>query len=132
MAFIKEKERNKQVKKINQKYGFRKFLVLVEILGLIAFIVVVILNSLGYLKDGTPLPYVKDGKLLPFGWIMTAAASVLIILGVISVVFIFTFQDPYKVKGRIAKLESSAISGKKINKEESASKQVKDRVRKTK
>lgn len=129
MAFIKEKDREKQIKKINKKYGFRKFLLLVEIIGLVAFFAVYVLNELGYLNGGTPFKYLVDKQLTPFGWAMFISAAILIILGIVSVVFIFTFEDPYKVKNRVSKLQSSAIGGKKINKSESHSKQVKERMK---
>jgi len=129
MAFIKQKEREKQVKKINQKYGFRKFLILAEILLIILWFVVLLCFELkvGDMKNWHIIG--TDNKLTKFGWMVVVGAFIIVALGVICIVFVFTFADPYKTKNRIAKLQSSAISGKKINKEESVSKQIKDRAR---
>jgi len=129
MAFIKQKDREKQVKKINQKYGFRKFLVLIDLVLAIVLVVLIFLNAYGLLADNhEPLAGYNENGLTWWGWLVITWINVVIILGIIAIIFIFTFEDPNKTKARIAKLQSSAISGKKINKKESVSKQVKDRA----
>lgn len=122
MAFISNKKREGLIKNVNQSYGWKKALVLLEIILLIAFIVVAFVSW--YKANGNPESkwawIGADDKLTSLGIGMLAAACIVCALGVATVVLVFTLRSPKSIKKDIKTLESSALSGKKIKKSESA------------
>ncbi|XQP55070.1 MAG: hypothetical protein ACOQNV_02965 [Mycoplasmoidaceae bacterium] len=118
MAFIKNTERQSLIKKINKSYAFKKFLLLIEILALIGFIVVTFISWLQgwewFSKDGDKI------TLTNLGVGMLAYAIIIAILGIVSVILVFTIKSPKNVIKTNKKLESSALSGKRVYKSQTA------------
>jgi len=123
MAFITEKKRESLIKKINKSYGFRKFLMVIEMLALFAFIVVVFLQGTGTIKQA----YMADNKLTGFGIGMLVWAIIMAILGLITMILILTLKSPKTVMKEVSHLESSARGGRRQSKSSAAA--YKDRTR---
>lgn len=127
MAFITNEKRESLISKVNQSYAVKKLIVLVEILALITFIVLTFVSLYNSNKNGTWQWFqesLQEGKdvysLTALGIGMTIYAVLLGILGIVSVVLVFTIKSPKTVKKEIKTLESSALSGKRIKKSETA------------
>lgn len=120
MAFITNKKRQSLIKRINESYGLKKALVLIEIIALAAYIVVTFL-SMYYGKDNPNWEWIDNGELTTLGIGMVVAAAIIVVLGIISVILIFTIRSPKSIKKDIKTLESSALSGKKVSKNQTAS-----------
>ena len=122
MAFISNEKREGLIKNVNQSYTWRKILVLVEIVLLIAFIVLVFLSwEKAHDDPNSAWAWINnDNKLTTLGISMLIAACVITVLAVVTVVLIFTLRSPKSIKKDIKTLEGSALSGQRIKKNESA------------
>lgn len=129
MAFIKNTERQSLIKKINQSYALKKILLLIEIIALIGFIVVTFLSEM-YVKEGNNkwAWFTDDDKLTSVGIGMLVYAIVIAILGITSVVLVFTIRSPKDVIKTNKKLESSALSGKRVYKTQTAGEVMRSRT----
>lgn len=126
MAFIKNSEREKLVKKTNQSYGLRKFIITAEIILLLAFIAVTIVSAYftsTWTDDVKPCPWawfeVADGKIVGLsvvGWAMFVAAIIVAALGITSLILTWTLKSPKDTRAKMDKLASSALSGKRASK----------------
>ncbi|MBQ0045444.1 MAG: hypothetical protein KBS35_00955 [Mycoplasma sp.] len=123
MAFITNEKRQSLIKKINQSYGLKKALVLIEIVALIAFIIVTFLSLY---KDWQ---WFEGDKLTTLGIGMMVAAAIIVVLGLISVILVFTLRSPKSVKKDMKTLESSALSGKRVYKTQTAGDVMRSRRR---
>lgn len=119
MAFIKQTEREKLIKKTEQNYGLRKFLITAEIALLLGFFVVSFLSfffEAKGLKEWGWFEY-DAGQVItgltPLGIGMLAWAIVVAGLGIASLVLTWTLRSPKTIKKTINKLNSSALSGKR-------------------
>lgn len=114
MAFISNEKRKSLIKETHSKYGFKKFLLLVEIVGLIAFIVTLFVCEHYDIKlfKGDDA---KVQELTNYGIGMLVYAVILAVLGVVSCVLIFTMKSPKTITKQNRILEGSAISGQKIH-----------------
>ena len=132
MAFIANKTRESLIKRINKSYKFRKFLISIEIILLIGFIVMAFLST--YYQRQNPDTKTwswfnsDTKKLTDMGWLMLAWAAVIAILGIIALILTWTLKSPSDVKKDINKLESSALSGKRIKRNETVSEIYKSRT----
>lgn len=120
MAFITNEKREGLIKNVNQSYAWKKALVLLEIIFLIAFIVMAFISWNKAYDDPDWAWIGGDDKLTNLGIGMLVAGCIVCALGVVTVVVVFTLRSPKSIKKDIKTLESSALSGKKINKSESA------------
>lgn len=116
MAFISNEKREDLIKKVNKGYGFRKFILLLDIILLTGFMIVAFLS---WYWQGD-WAWAKDGALTPFGQGMLGVAAFIVVLGLVSVILLFTIKSPRSVKEEIKTLESSPLAGKKIHKDETA------------
>lgn len=127
MAFISNEKREGLIRKINQSYGVKKAIVLIEIVALIAFIVLTFISLYKCNTGHDNWAWFKQASddentyvLTGLGIDMMVYAVLLGILGIISVVLVFTLKSPKTVKKDMKTLESSALSGKRIKRSESA------------
>ncbi len=127
MAFISNVKREGLIKQVNQSYMIRKAVVLIEILALITFIVLTFISLYNSNKNGTwewfekTIEEEKDTySLTGLGIGMTVYAVLLGLLGIVSVVLVFSLKSPKTVKKEIKTLEGSALSGKRIKRSQSA------------
>lgn len=121
MAFITNEKRESLIKRINASYTVKKLLMLIEIVLLITFIVLTFVSLYKTEKDPESLWRWFDGdKLTGLGIGMLVYAIVIALLGGTSLVLIFTIRSPKSIKNDVKTLESSALSGKRIKKDETA------------
>lgn len=120
MAFIKQSERERLVKKTEQNYGLRKFIITAEIILLIGFIVMTFLSIMKSNPDEPENVWnwfkYNGGKpeaLAPMGIGMLVWAIVIAVFGITSLILTWTLRSPKAIKKTINKLNSSALSGKK-------------------
>ncbi len=127
MAFIKQTEREHLIKNVNRSYAIKKLLLLIDILALIAFVVMVFVSAYLAEKDTSWEWFDIHGKLTNLGIGMLIFAIAVVVLGVISLVLVLTIRSPKAIKKDIKKLESSALSGVKIKKGQTAGEIMKER-----
>lgn len=136
MAFIKNTEREGLIKKINKSYGFRKFLITIEIFLLVGFIVMTFLSFYFTQKGGAGADiwewFKRDADdkitgLAPMGIGMLVWAIVAAILALVSLILTWTLKSPKDTKAKMNKLESSALSGKRVKKSEIATEVTRSR-----
>lgn len=125
MAFISNEKREGLIRKVNQSYAVKKLIVLIEIIALIAFIVLTFISLYNAGRGDSNWQWFLQNDdetyaLTGLGIGMTIYAVLLGILGIVAVVLIFTIKSPKSVKKEIKTLESSALSGKRIKKSETA------------
>lgn len=121
MAFISDKDRTSLIKKINRSYAFKKFLLLVEILALICFIIVSFVSWMNVANGNAGWSWFTPEKTLTtLGIGMAVYAAIIGVLGIVSVILIFTIKSPKGVIKQNKTLEASALSGKKIKNSETA------------
>ncbi len=121
MAYISNKERDSLIKKTFNSYTARKIIIIFEVILLIAYIVMSFLSFYWWKKDidasvETKWAWFKDGDNFDFtllGWIMLSAGIVAAILGIASIILIFTIKSPDKIRQVINKLDSSPLPGVK-------------------
>ncbi len=114
MAFISDKKRKSLIHRTNRGYGFRKFLLFIDILGLIGFIVSIFVCGF----YGLQLYEGEDPAVLtltPLGWGMLAYAIIISLLSIASFILIFTIRSPKTVTKENRVLQSSALAGQKIH-----------------
>lgn len=119
MAYISNKERDSLIKKTFDSYTARKIVIVFEVVLLIAYIVMSFLSFYWWKKEvdegnETKWAWFKDGGNFDFtlvGWIMLIAGIVIVILGVASIILIFTIKSPDKIRQVINKLDSSPLPG---------------------
>lgn len=130
MAFIKETERKSLIKKINQSYGLKKFLLLIDIVALVAFVVMTFVSWYIGSKQGQQGWdwFNSDGSLTGLGLGMLIFAIIIVVLGIISVILVFTIRSPKNTIKMNKKLESSALSGKRVYKSQTAGEVMRSRT----
>lgn len=131
MAFIKNTERESLIKKVNKSYGFRKFLITAEIILLIGFIVMTFVSGYFWGKQGQEWAVWYDqttNKLQPLGIGMLVWACVIVVFGLVALILTWTLKSPKDVKKEINKLETSALSGKKVKRSQTATDVIKTRT----
>lgn len=127
MAFIKQTEREQLIKNVNRSYAVKKVLLLVDIVALITFVV---MTFVSFFLESTAKDlswFDASGALTGLGWGMLVLAAATVVLGVVCVVLVFTIRSPKGIKKDIKKLESSALSGVKIKKGQTAGEIMKSR-----
>lgn len=118
MAFIKDSERKKLIKKTEQKYGVRKFLITLELILLLGFMAIVFTSL--YMTEAKHdetwqwITSIDPIKLTPLGIGIIVWAVVVVGLGIASLVLTWTLKSPKQIKENLNKLNSSALSGKRI------------------
>ncbi|XQP55952.1 MAG: hypothetical protein ACOQNY_00960 [Mycoplasmoidaceae bacterium] len=120
MAFITNEKREGLIKRINESYTVKKLLMSLEIVLLIAFIVLTFISIYETDRGVEGWNWFEGDKLTGLGIGMLIYAIVIALLGGTSLVLIFTIRSPKSIKDDVKKLESSALSGKKIKKDETA------------
>ena len=121
MAFISNEKRENLIKNVNESYAWRKVLVLFEIILLIGFIVVSFISWYKAANGDAAWKWInEDKKLTTLGIGMLAAGCVIAVFAIATVVLVFTLRSPKSIKKDIKTLESSALSGKRIKRSESA------------
>lgn len=127
MAFIKNTERAELIKKTNKSYAVKKLLLLVDIVALLVFVVMVFVSwMLGTKSEGWA--WFDGDKLTTLGAGMLAFAIIIVALGIVCVVLVFTIKSPKKTIEMNKKLESSALSGKRVYKSQTAGEVMKART----
>lgn len=127
MAFIKNTEREKLIKNVNRSYAVKKLLLLIDIVALVAWVVLVFVS---FYKEGngdTNWSWFQGSDVTGLGIGMIIYAVAVVALGIVCVVLVFTIRSPKAIKKDIKTLESSAISGKKINKNLTAGEIMRER-----
>ncbi|MDR0739927.1 MAG: hypothetical protein LBF00_03550 [Mycoplasmataceae bacterium] len=132
MPFISNKERVKVQKSLYKGYGFKKWILFTTLLlsiACITYILLVILGELHIIKiDSFKFVELTDDaywQLTTYGIIAITLVSITLFGTLLSIILIFTMASPYKITGKVSKLTSSAVPGKKNAK--SASRTIKDR-----
>lgn len=130
MAFISNKERATLIKKTNKSYAFKKFLLLIDIVALVAFVVMTFVSwYMGVREKQEGWDWFKaDGGLTTLGIGMLIFAIAVVALGVVSVVLVFTIKSPKNTIKMNKTLESSALSGKKVYKGTKATEVMRSRT----
>lgn len=121
MAFIRDIERKKLIRKTEQNYGLRKFLITGEITLLLGFIVMTFISFYKVRQDGQESIWqwftYDDGQkikgLTEMGIGMLVWAIVIVVFGIVSLVLTWLLKSPKTIKETISKLNSSALSGKR-------------------
>lgn len=151
MAYITNKEREKTIKKINKGNGGRKIFVIMNLFLWLAFVTIFVVcaflyekasaggvadNQYWYLSwnniihdngDGTSTWLMPEGSQISlYGLLMVIFLCVLVASNIISTIIIISFESARKVTGKVNKLASSALSGKRRTSSSSAD--VKDRI----
>lgn len=144
MAFITNKKRNKLVNKLNENAGGRKiFLFTMAILSIVWIGMVFVAAFLAGLLHKTVNVNPADwnwfytdndghiaGQLTKTGWVLSITGGLCMIGLLLSAVLIIIIPSPAKIKDEVNLLSSSALSGKKITKNDTSAKAVKERFKK--
>lgn len=158
MAYLASKERESLIKKINKSYGFRKVLISLTVLALIAFIAVTVVSFFQWVKTGievannTDIPreeiiihqcadcsmswlHVSEVSgnnatitLSNFGIGMVIWAGVIVLMGILSVILTFTVKSPSKITEEVVELASTPVAGKKLKAHPDIGEVVKERL----
>lgn len=130
MAFIKDTERAQLIKATNKNYLVKKLLLLVDIVALVAFVVMVFVSWYMEVKQGKAdwAWFTEEGGLTSLGIGMLIFACAVVALGVVCVVLVFTIKSPKNTIKLNKKLESSALSGKRVYKTQTAGEVMKSRT----
>lgn len=145
MAYISNKERGLLIKKTSNSYAFKKFLVILELLLLIGFVVVTFLSIYftsihtknsdeDHVIHGWTWSFISPDskiKFTAFGWVMLSVGMLTIFLGIISIFVVFSIKSPYVITKSIDKLDSSPVPGTKGKVSKSSSSQLKARRNKS-
>ncbi len=146
MPFITNKERQKTIKKINRGNRGRKAFIIINLFLWLALVVMFLVaailegknpdkywffnwNNMPYYYDGSDVPHwhlPESCKISLYGLIMTIVLCWLVFSNILSTIFIFTFESAKTITGKVNKLASSALSGKK--KSDSSYSDVKKRI----
>ena len=132
MAYISNKERDALVKKTFNSYTFRKLIIIFEVALLFSYIVLTFLSFYFTTKNNdSSWEWIKekDGLFTSLGWGMFFVGLVVICLGIVSIVLVFTIKSPDKIRKVINKLDSSPLPGKKGKVSKLSSSQLKARRR---
>ncbi|XQP55860.1 MAG: hypothetical protein ACOQNY_00470 [Mycoplasmoidaceae bacterium] len=142
MAYMSKQERQDKTEDIHQTYALRKFLIFLDIILLIGFIVLTFVST--YLSDVVGLTewsfwkgddqwkHIQD--LSVFGIIMLIYAIVIALLSIWVIVLTFGMHSPKKTTQTVLELEATPIAGRKKAESKSASQINEERleVKKTK
>lgn len=157
MAYLASNERESLIRKINKSYAFRKVLITVAVLALIAFIAVTIVSFFQWVKTGVNLADEGiDGKelvrrqcddcamswlrvaevkgedtkitLSNFGIGMVVWAGLLVLMGILSIILTFTAKSPSTVTEEVVQLASSPVAGRKVKAHPDIGEVVKERL----
>lgn len=161
-GYITNKERNKRVRQSNQSYGLRKLFISLTVgvlVLLIAFGVATLasyagkihelldqkatMNSKEFVQQLCSIPLsvasykALDGGsfyvgLSGFGWFMAILTAITVGLSVVSLVLMILMKSPKAAKANLSRLQSAALSGKKLDKDVNAAQVYRDRATNTK
>lgn len=161
-GYITNKERNKRVRQSNQSYGLRKLFVSLTVGALLLLIVFGIVTIVSYanaakdllahdstmsgqdfIKKICELPLsiftwssngASEFKVMPspFGWFVMIWAAVTVGLSIVSLVLVILMKSPKAAKANLSRLQSAALSGKKLDKDVNAAQVYRDRATNTK
>ena len=122
MGFISNAERERKLERVNRRNWGRKVFIFVTLILLILFLILSIIG--GLLSESNPgwmwsaAGYnVGQTYLTVFGWVMFTLAVNCGVCGVLSMIFIFTFQSPSKIFNETMSLATTPLSGKATTKE---------------
>lgn len=140
MAYMSKQERQDKTEDIHQTYALRKFLIFLDIVLLIGFIVLTFVSTYlskehpewSFWKGDDEWQHIQD--LSVFGIIMLIYAIVIALLSIWVVVLTFGMHSPKKTTQTVLELEATPIAGKKKAESKSASQINEERleVKKTK
>ena len=141
MPYISNKERAKTIKKINKGNGGKKSLVTVTLFLWVAIVAFFIISSYLYSSDPDKFWFFSwvmnetysqkintnawSINMSPYGVCMMCGGVILLALTVLSTIVVWCFPSPANVTKKVNKLASSAISGKKSDR--NSTKNVKER-----
>ena len=157
MAYLASKKRESLIRKVNKSYAFRKILITVAVLALIAFIAVTIVSFFQWVKTGVDLANegIDPKKLIerqcsdcPMSWLhvseisgddakitlsnfgigMVIWAGLLVLMGILSVVLTFSAKSPSAVTEEVVQLASSPVAGRKLKAHPDIGEVVKERL----
>lgn len=157
MAYLASKERESLIRRVNKSYAFRKILITVAVVALIAFIAVTIVSFFQWVKTGVDLAndnidakelvrrqcdecgmswlhvselHGDDTKitLSNFGIGMVIWAGLLILMGIWSIVLTFSAKSPSAVTEEVVQLASSPVAGRKLKAHPDIGEVVKERL----
>lgn len=128
MAFIKDSERASLIKQTNKSYAVKKLLLLVDIVALVAFVVMVFVSWFLGTKGQEGYEWFDGEKLTTLGIGMLVFAIIIVALGIVCVVLVFTIKSPKNTIKLNKKLESSALSGKRVYKSQTAGEVMRSRT----
>ncbi len=158
-GYITNKERNKRVRQSNQTYGLRKLFITLAVVALVVLVVFAI-ASLVQVADVIKQHEVSRGSdwdlieqlcneiplslfhwsdtdaghyvtLSGFGIFMSVWAVVTVGLSVVALIFVLAMKSPKAAKANLNRLESAALSGKKLEKHANASEVYRERLTNT-
>ena len=126
MAYISKEERRDLTKAVHKTYGWRKFLIFLNIVMLIAFIILTFISFYKANKDPESWwNFFKQSEsgddwsvkgLSTWGIIMLVVAIVMVIMSVTIVVLTFQMRSPRAITEKVLKLESAPLGGKRVGK----------------
>ena len=121
MPFISNTERERRIEKLQRTSGGRKFIIILTIILFTAFTTLISLSlvlsaSIGENNAWYAIIKSIDGNkidLTPFGWAMFVVAVLAIVLGLYSIIILFTMKSSKKVYQEASALASTPLSGRR-------------------
>ena len=135
MAYMSKEERRDLTKDVHKTYGWRKFLIFIDVVLLIAFIVLIFVGTYLSDKGHSQWDIWKEGGeqwtvngLSTFGIIMLIVAIILVLMSVTIIVLTFSMRSPRKVTEQVLKLEAAPLTGRRTSKSASKADINRERV----
>ena len=121
MPFISNTERERRIEKLQRTSGGRKFIIILTIILFTAFTTLITLSlvlSASIQENNawyTIIKSINQNKidLTPFGWAMFVVAVLAIVLGLYSIIILFTMKSSKKVYQEASALASTPLSGRR-------------------
>ena len=121
MPFISNAERERRIEKLQRTSGGRKFIIILTIILFTAFTTLISLSlvlSASIHENDAWYAIIKSIDqnridLTPFGWAMFVVAVLAIVLGLYSIIILFTMKSSKKVYQEASALASTPLSGRR-------------------
>ena len=121
MPFISNAERERLIEKLQRTSGGRKFIIILTIILFTAFTTLISLSlvlSASIHENDAWYAIIKSTEgnkidLTPFGWAMFVVAVLAIVLGLYSIIILFTMKSSKKVYQEASALASTPLSGRR-------------------
>lgn len=122
MGFISNAERERKLERVNRRNWGRKVFICVTLVLFLAFLTLSVVAS--FLSEDNKVWAwsaagfnVNGTYLTPFGWFMFVLVVACAVCGILSIIFVFTFQSASKVFHEAMGLATTPLSGRATTKE---------------